>query len=70
MNCGSTNASIGTMIPTTITASSAVRPRNCRCASANAIIEHTSTVRITDSVEMIRLLRYHQPIGLAASVEV
>jgi len=39
-----------------------------RCASANPIIEQTTTVKTTDSAEMMKLLRYHHPMGLSCRV--
>src|ERR1700712_2245702 len=66
MNWGSTSASVGSMMPARIAAIRAVLPRNFRCASEKPIIEHTSTVSTTDTVEITKLLRYHHPIALAS----
>ena len=68
MNCGRTSASVGSMSPARITANITDLPRNLRCARAKPIIEHTTTVEITDSVEMMKLFRYHQPIGFVLQV--
>ena len=56
------------MSPARITANTTDLPRKFRCASPKPIMEHTTRVKITDSVEMMRLFRYHQPIGLAVTV--
>jgi hypothetical protein len=65
MNWGSTRASVGSMMPARISAITTFLPRNSRWLKAKAIIEQTTTVKITASVEIRKLLRYHQPIGLA-----
>src|SRR4028119_1061174 len=64
MNCGRTRASVGSIKPARMIEKTATLPRKFRLTSANAAIEHTTTVKMTESVEMMKLLTYHQPSGL------
>src|SRR4051812_6933598 len=64
MNCGRTSASVGSMRPARISPNTAYFPRKFRWTRPNAAIEQTTTVKITVSVEMTKLLTYHQPSGL------
>jgi hypothetical protein len=52
MNCGRTKASVGSMSPARITANATDLPRKRRRARPKPIVEHTTRVRITDSVEI------------------
>src|SRR5690242_9900335 len=48
MNCGSTSASLGSIRPAVTSAIAAARPRKRRKTSANAAIEHSTTVNSTE----------------------
>src|SRR4051794_19852533 len=64
MNCGRTSASVGSIRPARISPNTAYFPRKFRWTRPNAAIEQTTTVKMTVSVEMMKLFTYHQPRGL------
>src|SRR4051812_33386471 len=69
MNCGRTSASVGSMSPARIRPNTTYFPRKFRWTRAKATIEHTTTVKITVRVEMMKLLTYHQPRGLESQAK-
>jgi hypothetical protein len=63
-NCGRISTCCGIISPANTSAPIAARPRNLVRDSANPDIEAATTVRMTVSVEMMKLLRYHHPISV------